>query len=294
MQPDLLLVTLGRSATGFDEVDQGPSQSKPSRRCYFIDSPPTICRINATREIFWARTRPGSFDNPFVENESAGNMAEESVREWLALWHRLLDEPDLPPFNEPDDMAGVLADLRRYPDRLASAFAPLPCGDELLARVTRCIDAAKQHDGIYLIPDPVDSTDDELRALVTESIARGCECCEIDPPSYPVHIKRRAITREESQQAAPLVEELGDLYIGFAFDGRGPESEAMHFLREALYTLAASFEVQGYCLTPLCPDEIRRLDPYQPQLELWLRGAQAVVRWDDNSDNYWIDVFVGS
>ena len=221
-------------------------------------------------------------------------MAEATVREWLDIWYGLLADSSVPLFNEPADMAGVLADLRRYPDRLANAFAPLPCGNELLARVKVCIDAEQYHDGIYLVPDAVDTTDDELRALVADAIVRGSQCCGIDAPKYPIKIIRRAITTTESKRAAPIVEELGDLYIGFAFDSRGLESEAMHFLREPLYTLATSFEVQGYCLTPLCPDKIRRIDPYKPQIDLWLRGAHAVVRWNDGSDNLRVDVFVES
>ena len=221
-------------------------------------------------------------------------MAEASVREWLDIWYGLLGDPSIPPFNGPDDMAGVLADLRRHPGGLANAFAPLPCGDELLARVKLCIDAEQCHDGMYLVPDALDATDDELRALVADSIERGSQSCGIDTPTYPINIIRRAITTTESQRAAPLVEELGDLYIDFAYDSRGLESKAMQFLDETLYTLAASFEVRGYCLTPLCPDRIRRIDPYKPQIELWLRGALAAVRWEDGSHNLWVDVFVDS
>jgi hypothetical protein len=221
-------------------------------------------------------------------------MAEAAVREWLDLWYGLLAEPSIPPFNEPDDMAGVLADLRRYPDRLVDAFAPLPCGDELLDRVKLCIDAAQNHHGMYLVPDALDATDDEVRALVADAIVRGSQSCGIDAPTYPINIIRRAITITESQQAAPIVEELGDLYIAFTYNSRGLESEAMQFLRETLYNLAASFEVQGYCLTPLCPDQVRRIDPYKPQVDLWLRGARPVVRWEDGSDKFWVDVFVDS
>ncbi len=221
-------------------------------------------------------------------------MTEATVREWLDIWYGLLAETSIPPFKEPADMTGVLADLRRYPDRLAKAFAPLPCGNELLTRVKLCVDAAQHHDGMYLVPDALDTTDDELRALVADAIVRGSQCCGIDAPTYPINIIRRTITTTESQRAAVLVEELGDLYISFAYDSRGLASEAMQFLRETLYTLAASFEVQGYCLTPLCPDEIRRIDPYKPQIELWLRGAHAVVRWGDGCDNLWVDVFVAS
>ena len=82
------------------------------------------------------------------DKERPSNVSEATVREWLDIWYGLLAEPSIPRFNEPDDMAGVLADLRRFPDRLANAFAPLPCGDELLARVKLCIDAAQHHDGI--------------------------------------------------------------------------------------------------------------------------------------------------
>ncbi len=221
-------------------------------------------------------------------------MAEATVREWLDLWHGLLGDPSIPQFNKPDEMAGVLADLRRYPDRLANAFAPLPCGDELLSRVKLCIDAEMHHDGIYLVPDALDTTDDELRALVADSILRGSQSCRIDPPNYPINIIRRAMTPSESRRAAPIVAELGDLFIGFSYDSRGVENDAMQFLRETLYTLAASFEVQGYCLTPLCPDRIRRIDPYKPQIDLWLRGAHAVVRWEVGSDDLWVDVFVDS
>ena len=94
--------------------------------------------------------------------------------------------------------------------------------------------------------------------------------------------------------AAPLVEELGDLYIDIAYDSKSPECFAMQFLYETLYTLAASFEVRGYCLTPLCPKEIREIDPYLPQVELWLRSAHAVVRWRKGSSDNWVDIFVDS
>ncbi len=220
-------------------------------------------------------------------------MAESSIQDWLDLWHRLLDQPTIPLFKSPDDMAGVLADLRRHPDRLAEAFAPLPCGDEVLARVKFCIESERHHEGMYLVPDVLQATDDELRALVNDALARGCQSCGIEVPAYPINIIRRAMTNEEIRWSGPILEELGDLYIKFAYDSRGLKSEAMQFLKEALYTLAASFEVKGYCLTPLCPDEIQRIDPYKPQVELWLRGALAVARWDD-SDRIWIDVFVDS
>ncbi|WP_417387135.1 hypothetical protein [Gimesia sp.] len=219
-------------------------------------------------------------------------MVESTIRAWLDLWHELLDDPAIPPFQDPEEMAGVLADFRRDPERLAKAFTPLPLGDELLDRVRLCIETERNHAGIYLVPDAVEATEEELRVLVAEAIERGCQCCGIEVPDYPIHIQRRAMTSEESLASAPLVEELGDLYISLACNARGPESKAMQFLRETLYTLAASFEVQGYCLTPLCPPEIRAIDPYQPQFELWRRRAQAVVRWREGSPDLWVDVFV--
>lgn len=219
-------------------------------------------------------------------------MVNETVRGWLDLWHGLLHQPSIPPFKEPDDMAGVLADFRRDPDRMAKAFAPLPRGDELLTRVQLCIDAEQNHDGLYLVPDPLDATDDELRALVNDALVRGSKSCGIDVPPYPINILRRPLSTAEFSQMAPLIEELGDLYNKFAYDLRGDESDAMQFLNETLYTLAASFEVRGYCLTPLCPVKIRRIDPYEPQIKLWRRGAHAVVRWGKGSEPYWVDVFV--
>jgi hypothetical protein len=209
-------------------------------------------------------------------------MRGEPKREWLDIWHQLLADPSIPPFQDPEDMVGILADLRRNPDRLAKAFAPLPRGQELLARVLRCVGAEQTHDGVYLIQKTVDATDEQLRALVIEAISRGCRSCGIVAPAYTINILRRSITNEESRQSAPLVEELGDLFHKFEYASNSVESQAMNFLSEALYTLAASFEVQGYCLTPLCPDEIRQIDPYEPQLALWLRGALAVVRWSDD------------
>jgi hypothetical protein len=219
-------------------------------------------------------------------------MLTEPIRLWLDIWHQLLADPSIPPFQDPEDMVGVLADLRRNPDRLAKAFAPLPRGQELLTRVLLCVGAEQNHDGVYLIPKTVEATDEQLRALVTEAISRGCRSCGIVAPTYTINILRRSITNEESRQSAPLVEELGDLFNKFAYASNSIESEAMNFLSEALYTLAASFEVQGYCLTPLCPDEIRQIDPYEPQLALWLRGALAVVRWSDDLKDFWVDVFV--
>lgn len=219
-------------------------------------------------------------------------MSKESIREWLDLWHKLLGDPSIPPFEDPEEMAGVLADLRRSSDRLAQAFAPLPQGSEILARVKRCIDAEQNHDGIYLIPQTIEATDDQLRNMVTDAITRGCQCCGVEAPAYPINIFRRSITIQEASQSAPLVEELGDFFIKFAYASESLECHAMQFLGEALYTLAASFEVKGYCLTPLCPEEIRQIDPYEPQIALWLRGAQAVVRWSDGGEDPWVDVFV--
>ncbi len=214
------------------------------------------------------------------------------TRDWLDIWHKLLDDPAIPPFDAPDEMAGVLADLRHDPDRLLQAFAPLPRGDELLARVKICIGAQENQRGVYLIPKAKEATDSELRDLVLDAIARGCQCCRLSVPEYEINIHRRPITNAECCQSAALVEQLGDLYIKLSCDSNSLESEAMSFLRDPLYSLAASPEVQGYCLTPLCPEEIRRVDPYEPQVALWMRGARAVIRWSDDQAGIWVDIFV--
>jgi|GEM_PF-6121126 len=219
-------------------------------------------------------------------------MTNASIRQWLDLWHSLLDDPSIAPFHDPDDMAGVLADLRKRPDKLAAAFKPLPHGEALLARVERCIKGEIQPVGSYLDPKSIAASDEELIALVKDALELGCKCCDIDVPQCSIHIIRRAMTTEESSSCAPLIEELGDQYIAYAHTPRGRDSDAMLFLGEALYTLAASNVVRDYCLTPLCPDEARQIDPYRPQVELWFRRAQAVCRWD-SEDREWIDVFVG-
>ncbi len=222
----------------------------------------------------------------------SSDMSKDPTREWLDLWHELLDDPNIPPFQGPEDMVGVLADLRRSPERLAKAFALLPRGNELLTRVKQCVDAESNHEGAYLIPQTIAATDEQLCELVVDAIASGYRCCGVVAPEYTINILRRSMTNEETCQSAPLVEGLGDLFIQLEYASDSLECEAMQFLSEALYTLAASFEVQGYCLTPLCPDEIRRIDPYEPQLALWLRGAQALVRWNDDGGDTWVDVFV--
>ena len=214
------------------------------------------------------------------------------MREWLNLWYSFYEDPGFPPFTDPYDLAGVLADLRRDPRLLARAFDPLPHGDEVLGRVRRCVSAEHDHSGIYLVADPIEATDDEIRSLVTNALELGSQCCGLDIPKYTINVVRRVMSRSESYRSAPLVEELGDLYIEYAHDDRGPEGQAMQFLLETLYTLAASFEVQGYCLTPLCPAEVRRIDPYSPQIELWLRGVHPVLRWNDGCHEPWVDAFV--
>lgn len=221
-------------------------------------------------------------------------MTQSSTRKWLNLWHCLLDDPAIPPFKKPDEMAGVLADLRCDRERLAKAFQPLPCGEEILTRLQFCIGAEPDHETFYLVPSPLESTDDELRSLVLDSIHRASQCCGTEPPSYPIHIYRRTMTAEEWQRTSPLSEDLGDLYCGIPHEsnGREIENEAMLFLSETLYTLAASFEVQGYCLTPLCPAEIRRIDPYEPQVQLWRRGAHAVIPWKKGDDDCSVEVYV--
>ena len=219
-------------------------------------------------------------------------MSTPNITKWLELWHKLLDDPSIPPFEDPYDMAGVLADFRCNPEILSQAFKPLPAGEEILKRVKRSMETESEAKGIYLVPDKLISSDEELIKLTKDAIVRGHKCCGIEIPNYPINIIRRERTKYESMHSAPLVEELGDLYIDYSYDSRGIENEAMQFLSEALYTLAASFEVRDYCLTPLCPNEVRNIDPYEPQIKLWIRGAQAVVRWNDDSDDPWIDIFV--
>ncbi|MCM8529144.1 MAG: hypothetical protein NE327_21660 [Lentisphaeraceae bacterium] len=222
-------------------------------------------------------------------------MNTSNINQWLELWHKLLNEPSIPPFENPDDMAGILADFRHNAEILSQAFKPLPSGEELLKRVKRCMDAESKAQGIYLVADSlISASDDELIELTKDALVRGHKCCDLEVPNYQINVIRRDITNEESMKAAPLIEELGDLYNEFSYDSRGIESGTMQFLSEALYTLAASFEVRGYCLTPLCPEEVQVIDPYEPQIELWLRGAHAVVRWKENSDDLWVDIFVES
>lgn len=213
------------------------------------------------------------------------------LAEWLGHWHALLNDPDIPPFREVESLAGVLADLRHDPDRLARASEPFPRGDEVLQRVCRCVEAQKGSDTLYLVPDPLDATDDELRALVADALQRGCACCGIEQPSYRVDIERRPLEPAEANDTAPLVEELGDKYIELTFSASEPTRTAMYFLREGLYALAASFAVQGYCVTPLCPPFVQQLDPYEPQLALWRRRALAVVNWSGGDER--VVVYVG-
>lgn len=217
------------------------------------------------------------------------DSAETLMRPWLDLWHELLGDPTIPRFSEPDDMVGVLADLRRDPQRLKQAFAPLPRGQELLRRVRRCIDAEADHGGVYLVPMSQQTSDAELLGLTREALERGCACCKLDVPDYRIEIQRCELPPEARTSSAPLVEELGDLFIAEKYDRAGVEPAAMQFLSEALYTLAASFEVRGYVLTPLCSERIRTIEPYEPQIELWLKGARAVIRWND--DETWVCVY---
>lgn len=214
----------------------------------------------------------------------------ELMRQWLDHWHHLYDDPDLRSFRDPDDLAGVLADFRRDPDRLARAFAPLPAGPELLRRVRYCIDSESDSRGPYLVPDSRPASDTELTELAREALQRASQVCGNEPPNFRIVIHRREMTAQESQASAPLVEDLGGLYIELAYAGSGPEPTAMQFLNETLYTLAASFAVRGWCTTPLCPPHVQAADPWLPQLELWRRGALAVERWQ--GEDSWIAVFV--
>lgn len=211
------------------------------------------------------------------------------MRRWLDHWHHVLDAPGVPRFEEPNDMAGVLADLRRHPPALDEAFAPLPKGNDILQRIRHCVSSETDHSGMYLIPDAVSLEDDTLRELVLDSLGRGHGVLEEPVPDYRIDILRRAMRRDERATSAPMVEGLGDLLIDVAYAAAEPENVAMQFLWETLYTLAASFAVVGWCSTPLCPDEIRSVDPWRPQMELWRVGARAVVRWD--GDSQWIAVY---
>lgn len=211
------------------------------------------------------------------------------TRSWLDHWYQLLGDPSLPAFDGPDDMAGVLADLRRDPARLAEAFAPLPQADALLQRVRYCVAAESDHGGVYLVPDPVAATDAELVALTRDALSRGHHALGTPVPEPRIDVHRREMTSEEASTSAPLIEELGDFYIELAYGGTHPENLAMRFLGETLYTLAASFAVRGWVLTPLCPEAVQAHDPWRPMVELWRRGAQVALRWND--DEEWVDIF---
>lgn len=222
-------------------------------------------------------------------------MANGKMNEWLRLWHRLLDDPSIEPFKEPGDMAGVLADWRHDPERLAKAFEPLPHGDEILSRLKRCIGTEAKEDSAhraYLVPAAMEASDNELRQLVVDALDRGSRCCGIEVPEHPVHIILRRITGEDLRNADYLVEGLDDFVMCSSIVPDSPEDEAVRFLSETLYALASNDVVKWYCLTPVYPEEVREIDPYEPQFELWKRGADAVVRWADDSEDVWVDVFV--
>lgn len=218
-------------------------------------------------------------------------MTSENIQNWLNHWHTLLGCDDIEPFTDPDQMAGVLNDLSGDAAILEEAFRPLPRAHELLERIRYCIGDQKQL-SLYLTSKPLQSKDEDLNNLVVEALNLGYECLGSEVPDYKINIIRRQMNNDEMSNSGPLIEELGDEFIEYAHGDRGVESEAMQFLWETLYMLAASYEVSQYCMTPLCPDYVKRIDPMRPLVELWLRSAIPVVRWNDEGEE-WVDVFVG-
>ncbi|MEM1416831.1 MAG: hypothetical protein AAGH15_18180 [Myxococcota bacterium] len=193
-----------------------------------------------------------------------------TLHHWLEHWHGIL-EPGFA-FQEPEDLRGVLNDVRWEDPTLEALFAPLPAGEAVLARVRACRDCqAREDPRPYVIPRRVPSTDEELLALTRDALARSAESgCPHEAAA--LRIERRELTRAEWGLTAPLTEALGDLFIT-------ERSVVATFLRETVYGLSACAAVRDYILTPTYGARLRAIDPWAPQFELWRRGADAVWTW---------------
>lgn len=205
-------------------------------------------------------------------------MDPKLLKTWLATWQELAAPPGVR-FDEPDQLAGTLNDARRDPARLEALFVPLPRGDAVLTRVREIVACEPPGwDGSYVVPAPLPAEDAELIALTEDAIARSRQLCR-ETDDGPIAVRRQAMSPGDWGQAALLSEPLSDRVIQMEAALPKAERTAVHFLREAVYTLTAELTVQHWILTPLHATPMQQIDPYRPHVELWRRRAKATVTW---------------
>jgi hypothetical protein len=199
---------------------------------------------------------------------------------WLARWTVLAAPPGVV-FRTPDALAGVLNDVRHAPETLALLLSPLPQSADLLDRLAQVLAWERPGwDGAYVEPERVPATDEELVELAQDALDRARHFAEVEAEG-PVRVRRVELGPGDWAWAAPLTEAANDRFIHAESGLPSDRRTAVQLLREPAYRLTADFGVLNWILTPLHAAELRQLDPYRPQVELWRRGARATVTWGE-------------
>lgn len=208
-------------------------------------------------------------------------LDRKKLRTWLGHWHQVCGTQG-PTFTAPEDLRGVLNDLRHDGPRLEALFADLPQGDAVLARIREVVSCESEAArGPYVVPVSQPAADTELVDLVEDALARarasGRRC---DPEiTGDIQVLRRPLDPADIPHTAPLTEALDDEMIWLESQVARRERTALHFLRETVFGLTADTAIQNYILTPLHFAVVVERDPYRPRFELWRRGATPVVTW---------------
>lgn len=131
----------------------------------------------------------------------------------------------------------------------------------------------------YVVAVPVEATDAQLLSFARDAQTRG-EMLGSPKRKGPMRVLREKMPRKG---VGSLTDGVDDLFIE-------EWTSEVYFLRESVYGLTTYHHVRDWILTPAYSARIRAVDPFEPQFELWKRGASVVSTWGPLGDG--VAVFV--
>jgi hypothetical protein len=176
-------------------------------------------------------------------------------RHWQLQWHEILNDypdPDGGDSVTPEPLPELDADFRlqfnlwQLPrEARQRAFAILPCGAEMLARVDEYLSAR---------PEPLEP--EQAITLLRTGLERARESGVQDVPSWEMHIdivKMDTPIVQVFQHAGDPLDNVTDDLCDRARAHHGEVGwDAYFFLREPLYRLRSDYAVANWVVWPLC------------------------------------------
>lgn len=227
---------------------------------------------------------------------------EEEV---LAQWKSLAGDEDPEPWEE-DNLGMFFQGFRPNGAGVEAAFQGVVGADEILPRLLQVYEATAEggeQDGYFIVRKPRPLSAARARALGTEYLQKVSEMADLlaarKPdetvsevqgllnPTPPVEVVPGTPPWPPEDEAPEgLIYEVTNEFMHHLKWRLQPVESHAHLLGEALYSLAADYNLQYHILWPLYRDLTPITEPFAAYFELWKHGAGCRFHENDQVTLY--------